>query len=155
MGSAHVGKAGREKRLAPLRRRGGAPVSWCYRALPHCWYQQRLTLSPLLPSSEEEMVPAQHHSYCSPASLVSLRSETIVVDVTVPTLCVHLSGLPNWMSLPGAFLSSIARSSSLDLPLMPLASMRRGSRPANYKGQMIKMSILGQTVYHSTLRPLC
>lgn len=154
MGSAHLGKAGRERRLVgarltPLRRRGGAPVSWSYRALPSCWYQQRLTLLLLLPSSEEEVVPSQHHSSCSPASLVSLRSETLlwrttVVNMTVPTLCVHLAGFPSWMSLPGAFLSSIARSSSLDLPLVPPASMRKGSPPDNYKGQVIQMPILGQ-----------
>lgn len=64
-----------------------------------CGLEQRLMLPPLLLGSEEETLQ-QDHSPCSPASLVSLRSETCFYEdynlweVALPTLCVHLAGLP-------------------------------------------------------------
>lgn len=56
------------------RRRGVSPVVWSYRALLHCWDQQRLMLPPPLAGSEQRSFTST--SPCSPARLVSLGSET-------------------------------------------------------------------------------
>lgn len=76
------------------RRRGVTPVVWSYRALLHCWDQQRLMLPPPLASLEQEELHQHQFLLSSQFGLPEvwdLLMETITCGRWLSQLCVSTS----------------------------------------------------------------